>query len=602
VKVILKFLFSILILPFLLPWFLADKSFEYFFQPVIFRRHNIELPRRKVYIIRFLKTLFPVLFLAYLVKRGFDYWRLHDTVLETARNFKIFFMLLFNDFAKTLNFLLWPLNRLIYYTSGGFIESLDFFLAFYFWLLPIIFFSNLLYRLIGTRRSINKAAELRDRAVRDVDIIHFTKLAKEDQIFLGLDLNREGQPFYANRQWLKGHFQVIGGPGSGKTASIIQPIWFQEVRRNVATFVLDGKASTRNVDKFYTIASSMAQAEDILYFNPSDLKRSATYNPLLRGSAGDVKRKIMASINWTEHSTPSREHFESALNIFLRTMEKTGSYFNLEDLLEFFQSRDYLQSRLAKVQDPYLKNGLQDIINSFSEFHKETAFFIDLANDLLEAGYGKLLNTRGPEIDIVGVYYGRKDCYFTLPMQSDQSSMRFLGQLILEDIRHCFHHIAMHPEEGNAEEGLLIIDEMVKFVSPHFIEVLKASRDVGVSVCYTNQSLAELDNPALGLSKVVIDQLADHTNAVFCFQLGSPESIQMMIDRFGKVGSDDDENNKTLKITDPNFLKHLEVGKCVAFIRHPRYLTILKTGYFKFDKLLHFSGQQEDVPEINVVN
>jgi hypothetical protein len=585
-----------------LPWFLADKAFEYFFQPAIFRRYNVELPRRKIYIIRFLKTLLPVLFLAYMVKRGFDYWRMYDTVLEAVKNLNILLMLLYNDFVKTLNFLLWPLNQLIYYMGGGLIESWDFLLAFYLWLLPVIFFSNLLYRLIGTRGSINKAAELRDKAVRDVDIIHFTRLAKPDQIFLGLDLNREGKPFYADRKWLKGHFQVIGGPGSGKTASIIQPIWFQEVRRNVATIVLDGKASRRNVDKFYTIASSMAQAEDILYFNPSDIERSATYNPLLRGSASDVKRKIMAGINWAEHSTTSREHFESALNIFLRTMEKTGSYFNLGELLEFFQSHDYLQSQIAKVQEPYLKNGLQDIVNNFSDFHKETDFFVGMVKDLLDAGYGKLLNTRDPEIDIIGVYYGHKDCYFTLPMQSDQSSMRFLGQLILEDIRHCFHYLSMHPSEETAEEGLLIIDEMVKFVSPHFIEVLKASRDVGVSVCYTNQSLAELDNPALGLAKVFIDQLADHTNAVFCFQLGSPESIQKMIDRFGKVGSDDGENNKMLKITDPNFLKHLEVGKCVAFIRHPRYLTILKTGYFKFDKLLRFSGQREEAPETNVVN
>jgi len=187
-------------------------------------------------------------------------------------------------------------------------------------------------------------------------------------------------------------------------------------------------------------------------------------------------------------------------------------------------------------------------------------------------------------------------------MQSDERSIRFLGQLILEDIRHCFHHIAMHPSGGSAEEGLLIIDEMVKFVGPHFIEILKASRNVGVSVFYTNQSLAELDNPILGLSKVFRDQLADHTNAVFCFQLGSPESIQSMLERFGNSKKEGEENQKAGSIADPNFLKHLEVGRCVAFFRNPRYLTVLKTGYFKFDKLIHFSGQNEEAEEIKLVN
>jgi len=50
-------------------------------------------------------------------------------------------------------------------------------------------------------------------------------------------------------------------------------------------------------------------------------------------------------------------------------------------------------------------------------------------------------------------------------------------------------HISAHLSDSSAEEGSLIIDKMSKFASPHFIEVLKASRNVGVSVFYTNQSL-----------------------------------------------------------------------------------------------------------------
>lgn len=601
-KVVFKLLSSIVVLPFLLPWYLSDKAFEYLFQPSIFRRYNIELPRTKLWIIRILKTVILLLILGYITKRVVDYWKFYGNALEAARNVKILFIMFFNDFIKVVNYALWPLNRLVYYLRGGLIRFGDFFLSLYLWILPVIFFTNLTYRLIQTGRSINKAADLRDKAVRDVDIVHFTKLAKPDQIFLGLDLQRSAQPFYAHRQWLKGHVQVVGGPGSGKTESLVQPVWFQEVRRNVATIIIDGKASRRNVDKFYTIASSLAQAQDVFYFNPADPERSATYNPLLKGTVSDVKRKIMASINWVEHSSATREQLDSALNIFLRAIEETGSYFNLRELLEYFQSPDYLRSQVEKVNDPYLKNGLNTILNGYSNFQKEISFFISLLRDLFQAGYGKLLVTKDPEIDIMGIYYGRKDCYFTLPMHSDERSIRFLGQLILEDIRHCFHHIAMHHSDSSAEEGLLIIDEMAKFASPHFIEVLKASRNVGVSVFYTNQSLAELDNPGLGLSKVFRDQLADHTNAVFCFQLGSPESIQLMIERIGKTKKEGEEDSKEAGITDPNFLKHLEVGKCVAFFRNPRYLTVLKTGYFKFDKLIRFSGQSEEVEEIKLVN
>jgi len=67
----------------------------------------------------------------------------------------------------------------------------------------------------------------------------------------------------------------------------------------------------------------------------------------------------------------------------------------------------------------------------------------------------------------------------------------------------------------------------------------------------------------------------------------------MMLDRFGRVNTNEEETKKGLNINDPDFLKHLDVGRCVVFVRRPRYLTILKTGYFKFDKLMRFGGQKE---------
>jgi len=137
----------------------------------------------------------------------------------------------------------------------------------------------------------------------------------------------------------------------------------------------------------------------------------------------------------------------------------------------------------------------------------------------------------------------------------------------------------------------LAIDEMAKFASPGFIKLLEASRGVGVSVCYTNQSMGELENPELNLSKVFIDQLTEHTNVICCFQLGSPESIQMMLNRIGSAQTAGDETKKEFTISDPEIFKQLEVGRSVIFIRRPRFLSILKTGYFKFDEPLQFAGK-----------
>jgi hypothetical protein len=199
-----------------------------------------------------------------------------------------------------------------------------------------------------------------------------------------------------------------------------------------------------------------------------------------------------------------------------------------------------------------------------------------------------------------------------LPIGPDDTAMRFLGQLILGDIAATFHQLGLQRESNSTvakiDTGLLVIDEVVKFVNPQFVELLRVSRNIGVSVCYTNQSLAELENAELHLTKAFVDQLADHTNMMFCFHLGSPESIAAIINRIGPDSKIEQESKPEGKkgetgeakaapkeiVIDPKFLKHLEVGRCVAFVRQPRVLGILKTGYFKFDKHLPYSRREAE--------
>jgi len=580
-------------IPLLVPWYLGDKFFELIIQPYIFQKHHLDVSRWKFSVFKIARILPLVLAGIYIISRVVYFSRLTGQFGVAIQNLKYLFLIFYNDFARTANFLLAPFNHALYYLLGNPIQFGDFFWSFFRCLVPLLFVTSVAFRWIKNNLSINRAIKLRNQAVREVDIVGYAEKARPDEVFLGLDLNQKNKPFFARRAWLKGHIQVIGEPGSGKTESIVQPIWFQEMRRNVATFVLDGKASRRNIDRFYTIAASLAQTQDVLYFNPLDPDRSASYNPILRGSTNDVKNKLLNSLNWAAYSTASREHLDVALTVFLRTMEEAGTYFNLRELLEYFQSREYIARQMSLVKDTYTRSRLNDIYANYSVFQNNLAFFIGILRDLHQSNYGKLLNTSEPQIEIRKIYTGHKDCYFTLPLQTEDAATRFLGQLILQDMMFTFQQIAMDTGDASAKEGLLVIDEMVRFVSPHFIKLLEICRMVGISVCYTNQSVAELEHPAVNLSRTFMDELTDHTNMVCCFQLGSPESIQMMLNRFGKIGNESEKagsNNSTLT---PDLLKLLKVGRCILFMRRPRFFTLLRTGYFKFDQLIHFAGGEK---------
>ena len=112
-------------LPFLFPWFLGDKAFEYLFQPAIFRRHNLEVPRVQLWAMRLVQISLVVVPVTYLIPKISQFFRLSSTILDGMKNLRILLALIYNDFAKGVNYLLTPLNHLIYYVSGGPIQFWD---------------------------------------------------------------------------------------------------------------------------------------------------------------------------------------------------------------------------------------------------------------------------------------------------------------------------------------------------------------------------------------------------------------------------------------------------------------------------------------------
>lgn len=615
-KKLIQFILSLAAIPFLLPWYVSEKFFEYVVQPLVFNKYRIEIGKRKKVISRLLIAALPLLFFAYLAKTSYAFYLGKGSLSLSMQHGIDFFITIYNDFAKLLPVLLAPLNTVLIFRQGGEVNGLWLCFSLYLLALPLLFISNISFRWFTTTRSLRQAVKLRNQAIRDVNIVRFAEIAKDDEVFFGIDINRQGAPFYAKTQWLQGHIQVIGAPGSGKTESIIQPLWFQAVRRNVPTIVVDGKASGANIDKFYTIASSLAQGHEIIYFNPADPDRSATYNPLQRGTTAEIKTRLLAALSASHISAATRERLEYYLNLALRAIKETGAILTLHELAQYFLSKTYVHEQLRKINDRYVHDGVAEWLKNYATFQTETALWAELLREIDQSEYAWLLETNEPDLDILEVCRGRRDCYFTLPIGPNDTAMSFLGQLILGDIVATFHQLGMQGKNGANPPigaGLLVIDEVAKFVNPQFIELLRASRNIGFSVCYTNQSLAEFDHPELHLTKAFVDQLADHTNAMFCFHLGSSESIEAILNRIGperkieeapkpaaKAGPKGEAKPASKEIViDPKFLRHLEVGRCVAFVRQPRVLGILKTGYFKFDKLLPYVRRESETKPPN---
>ncbi|RMD99966.1 MAG: hypothetical protein D6814_04560 [Calditrichaeota bacterium] len=610
-KVFFKFTLSLISLPFLVPWHVSEKFFMRYLQPKIFKKFHLpeyaqKPQKRKKH--RFVWTLIPILLLFYLAITYNQFVISQGSVKSAFNNPRVLFYMIYNDFATMVNAFFSPVNTLIVFSHGAEVSLGAVILSLYLIFLPLVFIFNLGFCFIHTRLTLQHAIALRNEADKDIHIVAYSESGAEDEIFFGIEATGQGAPFYAKTDWIRGHIQVIGSPGSGKTLNILQPLWFQSVRRNVPTLVLDGKASQKNIDRFYTIASSLAQGHEIVYFNPFDPERSAMYNPLLRGTVEEVKKRILSSLNWSQYSSSRQETLDYCLNIILHAIRSTGKSFTFYEILKYFESKTYVANQLGKVTDEKIRNGLADFLQNYNHYQKDTAFFSSILWEICQSDYAWLLETRAPELDIYEAFQQKRDCYISLPMGADDTAMTFLAQTMMGDILAAYHHLALNPEfTGSAPtgfNGLLIIDEFAKFANRQFIELLRTARILGVSVCYTNQSLTELENPDLHLDKSFLDQLAEHTNVIFSFNLSGPETTKAILERMGMAkaasmpaSSPANKAQKSQGLAsgsgiNPQILRQLQPGQCVVFVRHPRVLKLLKTGRFKFNQLMQYERQE----------
>ena len=284
----------------------------------------------------------------------------------------------------------------------------------------------------------------------------------------------------------------------------------------------------------------------------------------------------------------------------MRAIRQSQRALTLSEILKYLDSQEYVLRQSQLLAGTNVQRGLDQIVRDFEIFQFETASLRMALMQICYSEFGILFDTDEPELDLLDVYTAKKDCYFSLPISSGDSSMKFLGQLILGDIHATFNAVSM---QFNAEfnksmhqDGLVIIDETAKFVNPRFIDVLRTARNIGVSVCYTNQSLSEMENPELRLTKPFIDELSDHTNVVFCFKLSGEESIQAMVRRFGRgvlaKNASTPDSGTSPQALNEDIIQKLDEGQCIVSVRQPSVFSILKTGSFKFDKLLRYDKNE----------
>ena len=326
------------------------------------------------------------------------------------------------------------------------------------------------------------------------------------------------------------HIQVVGGSGSGKSASIIAPMLLQDAAsRSLATLTINPKADLYLLKVMATGARknripsgripsggmpSERMPTAVISFSRKD---SLSYDPLLYGDADTLTKKIMGSSEITHPFYKAYQ--ETWLMSFFRVM-KTESLLKdrimLRHLFHFLTKPSALVDELkSQVKSPHNIKRLLVLAaakpESLAGVQSHIAQLVEdeSLSHIFDNPNGRFLNLR--EIVTRG-----GNIFIEVDTSSKGPQGRALGRMIMMEVQL----LAGARQAGieSMEVGLQVyLDEFASFAYSGFIDLIDKCRSAKVGLLLAHQSLGNLrrDN----LSSSFKDEIVDNTYTKFFLSL-----------------------------------------------------------------------------------
>jgi len=339
------------------------------------------------------------------------------------------------------------------------------------------------------------------------------------------------------------HMYIIGKTGVGKSV-LLEDMAIQDIKDGHGVCVIDPHGDlVENILKYIPAE----RAEDVIYFDPSDMERPMGLN-LLEANTEDEKHFMTAAIinlmyklydpQRTGIVGPRFEH--TVRNAMLTVMSEKGSTFI--EVVRILTDPKYVQELLPKVKDPMVRRFWTDQIAQTSDFHKSETL------DYIVSKFGRFV-TNTTIRNIIGqsesafnfrdVMDNKKILLINLSKgRLGEENSQFLGLVIIPKIL-----IAAMSRQEVAEEKradfFLYVDEFQNFATPDFATILSEARKYRLGLTVANQFIGQMDeevkNAVFGNVGTIVSFRVGITDASYIareFQPVFSETDLINVDRF----------------------------------------------------------------------
>lgn len=317
------------------------------------------------------------------------------------------------------------------------------------------------------------------------------------------------------------HMYIIGKTGTGKSEFLKEMI-LQDIEDGHGVCAVDPHGEF--VEDILQLLPA-ERAEDVIYFNPSDLERPMGLN-MMEADTEEQQHFVVSSIIGLMYKLydPHRTgiigpRFEHAIrNAMLSIMGRQGSTFL--ELVRILTDAKYVEEVLPYIKDPVVKRYWTDQIAQTSDFHKSEVL------DYIVSKFGRFVTNKTMRNII-----GQTSSAFNFRQAMDEKKIilcnlskgilgeedaKFLGLILVPKVLTA----AMSRQDvamDKREDFFLYVDEFQNYATEDFAVILSEARKYRLNLVVANQFIGQIDEE-------VKNAVFGNVGTIVSFRVGVPDA------------------------------------------------------------------------------
>ncbi len=341
-------------------------------------------------------------------------------------------------------------------------------------------------------------------------------------LYLGKSVYRgQIRPIFMNLDDRRRHMYIIGKTGTGKSEFLKEMI-LQDIEAGHGVCAVDPHGEF--VEDILQLIPP-ERAEDVIYFNPSDLERPMGMN-IMEADTEEQQQFVVGSVIglmyklYDPHKTgiigPRFEH--AIRNAMLTIMQKKGATFI--ELVRILTDPKYVDEMLPYVKDPIVRRYWTDQVAQTADFHKSEVL------DYIVSKFGKFITNKTMRNII-----GQSDSAFNMREVMDtgkiflanlskgvlgEEDAKFLGLILVPKVLTAAMSRADIPM-SERKDFFLYVDEFQNYATEDFAVILSEARKYRLNLIVANQFVSQIDEE-------VKNAVFGNVGTMVSFRVGVPDA------------------------------------------------------------------------------